>query len=379
MAKAAARRIILLLSPASEHERRIIRGFCRLGKLEKPPWQVLWEEWKNLTDRPEELEKFDGAVILPRDAEELALVRSLLPCTVNVSTRFGPVPEGSVVVDNLAAGRLAGRHLRDRLHVGFAFVGTTSHLYSRERWQGFCEVVAPAEPEVFDFGTTQGDGLKNLRRFVGRLPPATGIFAANDIFARTVVQAGTQAGRHFPDDLSVVGMDADDMISLSLPVALSSVDPDSDRLGWEAARMLKDWMEDGRPSVPQVTIEPAGVIENASTNHFVTADAETGTAMKILRAEATQGLTVDDLAKRMGMGRRTLERRFHAAFGTGVAEQLRSERIRHACLLLRDSNLPVKLIAEQCGFSDLFYFSSAFRRSTGTSPTGYRESARSRY
>ncbi len=65
-------------------------------------------------------------------------------------------------------------------------------------------------------------------------------------------------------------------------------------------------------------------------------------------------------------------RLFAAAYGTTPQKYLMSIRIRHACALLRDSTLPITEIALRCGFSDSNYFSRAFKKLSGTTPTHYR-------
>jgi AraC family cel operon transcriptional repressor len=55
-----------------------------------------------------------------------------------------------------------------------------------------------------------------------------------------------------------------------------------------------------------------------------------------------------------------------------VARELHLRRISYACELLRDSQKSVREIALKCGFSNVDYFSAAFRRTRGTTPLAYR-------
>jgi AraC-like DNA-binding protein len=68
--------------------------------------------------------------------------------------------------------------------------------------------------------------------------------------------------------------------------------------------------------------------------------------------------------------------RFHAVFkqAVGVAPKvyLRNQRLRRACELLVQSDLPVYAVAEQCGFESSFYFCRVFRRYVGQTPMGFR-------
>jgi AraC-like DNA-binding protein len=87
----------------------------------------------------------------------------------------------------------------------------------------------------------------------------------------------------------------------------------------------------------------------------------------------TQMANLPDLAKTLGCSERTLRRHMHEE---GVhLNRLKSEcRMELAIGLLTDSKLSVEEIAERACFSDAVVFRRAFKRWTGTSPSGYRHS-----
>ena len=51
-------------------------------------------------------------------------------------------------------------------------------------------------------------------------------------------------------------------------------------------------------------------------------------------------------------------------------------RFERAKKLLRETNLPIKAIAQQVGFPDPLHFSHQFRRHVALSPRGWREESR---
>ena len=83
--------------------------------------------------------------------------------------------------------------------------------------------------------------------------------------------------------------------------------------------------------------------------------------------------TVESLAARVGMSRSIFAQRFSAAYGSGPIELLRDLRLRRAARLLRDTDLPVKTIAHEVGFSSRTAFSRLFEQRTGQSPLHYRQ------
>lgn len=69
-------------------------------------------------------------------------------------------------------------------------------------------------------------------------------------------------------------------------------------------------------------------------------------------------------------------RRFRERFGCTVGEYLRQLRISHALGLLMETDMPLREIALDAGFSDQPHFTRLFRRSTGLPPGAFRSQSR---
>lgn len=63
---------------------------------------------------------------------------------------------------------------------------------------------------------------------------------------------------------------------------------------------------------------------------------------------------------------------FRRSFAARPATISPGFRIQRACQLLLHSSLSVSAVAVSAGFADPFYFSRAFRREVGCSPSAYR-------
>ena len=83
-------------------------------------------------------------------------------------------------------------------------------------------------------------------------------------------------------------------------------------------------------------------------------------------------LPVARLARRAGMSRRNLDRRFREITGAAPLTWLTHQRVLHAQQLLESTRLPVEEVARRCGFSSAAALRQPFKRVTGTAPAAYR-------
>ncbi|HEX6376684.1 MAG TPA: AraC family transcriptional regulator [Allosphingosinicella sp.] len=86
---------------------------------------------------------------------------------------------------------------------------------------------------------------------------------------------------------------------------------------------------------------------------------------------ASGDVGIDRVARDLGYSRQTLYRRLKAE-GITYEQLLDRLRRRLALRLVREQGLPVKEAAYRLGFSDPAAFSRAFKRWTGSSPSGMR-------
>lgn len=80
------------------------------------------------------------------------------------------------------------------------------------------------------------------------------------------------------------------------------------------------------------------------------------------------------LAAELGMSDRTFRREFAKRTGHPPHQYLLASRISHARELLAHTDLPIKQIARELGYADVFYFTRQFRHLTGVPPAIYRKS-----
>lgn len=96
------------------------------------------------------------------------------------------------------------------------------------------------------------------------------------------------------------------------------------------------------------------------------------------RQHLDRPITVDDLAARSAMSRRTFARHFQAATGTSPYRWLLHQRIHRAQHLLETTDLPVDAVAARCGLVNAGNLRKHFARLVRTAPHAYRQTFRTR-
>jgi transcriptional regulator GlxA family with amidase domain len=98
-----------------------------------------------------------------------------------------------------------------------------------------------------------------------------------------------------------------------------------------------------------------------------------GETMSWALTQLDQLLPVDALARRANMSRRNFDRRFRELTGATPANWLTHQRVIRAQRLLERTDMPVDVVARQCGFSSGAALRPHFRRLVGVVPAVYRE------
>jgi len=105
-------------------------------------------------------------------------------------------------------------------------------------------------------------------------------------------------------------------------------------------------------------------------------DPQIGLALSAIHRQPGHDWTVEELARACSLSRSAFAARFAARIGKPPATYLAHVRLDAATGLLRDTFLPVALIAENVGYASEAAFSRAFRNRYGTPPARWRRDTR---
>jgi LacI family transcriptional regulator len=332
-----------------------------LGDL-SPRWLRNWEG-DGIIARVENRPTADAIRRLGLPAVDL---RCVLPDLESPSTR----------PDDDGIARLVSEHLLERGFRQFAYCGFNGADYSDARRERFAKRITQAGFPCSVFEDTQGPrqgstaayeeyGLKGEDRvahWLRSLPKPVGLMACNDIRGQQVLNACRDVGLQVPDEVAVIGVDNDEMLCELSDPPLTSVAPNSKRIGYEAAELLTRMMAGREPPAAPLFVEPEGVVTRRSTDVLAIEDRHIASVVRFIRDHACEGIDVSDILKADPLSRSALERRFARTLGRSPKEEILRVRLNRARQLLSETDFPLWTIAEKIGLEHSEYLNVIFKK-----------------
>jgi len=213
----------------------------------------------------------DGIVLCPTmtSAEPIQWLRSKRVPFVLVSRHMDDERCDYVISDNVAAGRLATRHLLSEGHRRIAHIMGPEHLScARERLLGYRleleEAGVEYDPQLVFECDWRGCPLDvGLDRWWRADEPVTAVFAYNDLIAVDCISRLKQRDLRVPDDVAVVGHDDTFFASFCEPPLTTVAQPSFD-LGARAVEIvLMRERGEADASPVHVVLEPRLVVRES--------------------------------------------------------------------------------------------------------------------
>ena len=214
---------------------------------------------------------------------------------------------------------------------------------------------------------------EELTLWLCTLPGQTALIASNDHYGRRVLGASVDAGINVPEDLAVIGVDNDEIICELCYPTLSSVVPNTEQIGYLAAKTLHQLLNGGKRPPREQLIKPLSIFTRRSTDATAVSDRFVSTALQFIHSHATGAIDVNDVVRQTQSSRRFLEQRFRQVVGRPIHAEIARVRIETTQRLLTTTSLSIKEIACQSGFQRPDYLSAVFQKILGMSPSAYRQ------
>lgn len=383
------RKILLALEMADASSRMQLMGVFRYAAKGRH-WDIRIlqtpEEFNPAAVRNTVEGRVDGVIscVAGVQGAALALAQSPLP-SVFMDVPFPKMGTGLqatsfVKTNDVAIGRLGAQHfcsLGD--FAAYAFVSPPERpSWAQARADAFRREIRTRRHVGVDVFQIPDDvpsekAYDKLVQFITERPKPLAVLAASDKTARTVLEACGDAQLEVPQQVSVLGVDNDELLcDLAMP-QLSSISPDFETEGYRAAQALDRLMKSRTPLVQTVLCPVKGITERASTRSPAPAADLVRRALAYIHEHVREGISVDDVVQQLGASRRLADLRFRQLQRLSIGEVIRRERLRLVEHLLLKTTLSPSRIAVQCGFPNANALGNFFRSQHGVSPTRWRK------
>jgi LacI family transcriptional regulator len=272
-----------------------------------------------------------------------------------------------VMTDHAAIAELAVDHFAKRgyRNVGFAWAFDT--VVKRRRAEA---IAAAAGARRLAFHDVPLERLAELPRH-GVCP--IGLLTADDAIALRALRACEDARLRVPEQVAVMGVDNFEYRCDPASVPLTSIDPDQERVGYEAAAMLDRLMNGEELDERSVQVPPRGIVERDSTAMHAVNDVEVARALRYIVQHYRAPVGLRDVARATDISLRRLQTRFKDQIGKTILHEINDRRVKTAQEMLQRTRKKIRVVAAECGFGSSVKMIRVFQQYLGTSPKRYRQ------
>ncbi len=375
-------RVAVMLDLASAYGRSEAMGVAQYVASHQP-WRV---ELSVATQSTRSIRQIDAdGLIMPvtTEAQRDEVLRLGIP-TVSIAGNLTDTGFPVVTADHEKIGRMAAEFFLQRGFEFMAFCGISDRYYSPRRGKGFAQTLQKAGIECHMHEKNaptarrnrSSDQKQRLAQWLVGLPKPCGLFVCDDLQAVELLDAARQVGVRVPNDVAVLSVDNDELsCNLSDP-PLSSIDHGTQQIGYQAGNLLDRMLRGESVSLKPVVVPPTAIVPRRSTDVYPKSDPHVNRALAFMQNNLTRRILVDEIVEASGVSRRLLENAFRKVIHRSILDEyhrLQTEMITH---LLRNTTIPLKQIALQMGFNNVYYFNAFFKRNMGVPPGQYRKTSR---
>ena len=384
--------IALLIESSRNYGRGVLRGIARYAHAHGP-WSFFVQERELHSGIPKWLRNWKGDGIIAR-IENRGMAAQLLKLDCPVvdvlgSFRFQGVP--AFDTEATAVAKMAADFFLKAGFKHFVFSGYQGIPFSDRRAAAFAKYLAengktveemPVVPRIGDASDIQAIEQYGMMtnqitaRWLNARPHPLAVLACNDVRAQQILNACRKHNIRVPEEVAVLGVDNDDVLCNLCEPPLTSIEPNTDRLGYEAAAVLAQTMAGEKVSAHFTQIPPLRLLERASTDVIAMDDMEMVQAVRFIRNEVGSGIAVKDVLAHVNRSRTGMEQKFRRWLGTGIHAHIEHRRLERVCRLLQETEYNLDEVARRAGFSTAAHLCRLFKKNFRQTPTQFRKGAR---
>ena len=377
-------RILVLIDSATEFSRRFLTGLIRYAQ-EKGPWifyrlpfyyKVLYGEI-GIIQRIEEWGI--DAVIAQWEYQEVQFLKNLDIPVFLQNYEDNADWFSKISGDYLEVGAMAADFFAKKKFKNFAFYGNKNFLWSKGRAEGYRIKIEKLRGNYYYF---ESEYLTNsqwsrshieLNEWLSSLPKPVAVFACDDYFALQVAEMCKINNIDIPNEISLLGVDNDELIcNLSHP-SISSIVTDDENIGYVAGKKLHT-LNINKKNIPfKIAKKPIRIEQRQSTERYNISNKDIIKVIDYIEKNFTSDISIDSLAQIVPLGRRTLEKKFKEAMDTSIYQFILDKKIEYLSNELITTKKSLLDITIETGFNDVRNAYRLFKKSTGYTPLVFRK------
>jgi len=377
-------KILLLIDYSSEFSRRLLRGLIQYAH-EHGPWLFyrLPTYYKIMYGKEGIIEwakSWQADAILARwDHEGTNLLASLnIPVVLQNYKSRSPY-FSNLTGDYVGTGVMAAQFFIKRRFRNFAFYGNKGVVWSRERAEGFRKEIEKVGGNYSYFESENLNGEQWSRSYIQlddwllSLPKPVGLFACDDSFALQISEICKINNIQIPEEISLLGVDNDDLICNLSDPPISSIALDVEKGGYEAGRLIDRYIRKERKDPFNIIIKPTRFELRKSTEKYDISNAYISQVVNYIEENLISDINIKELAQMVPLSRRNLEAKFKKEMNISIYQFILQGRIEYLSNLLLTTNRSLFDLALESGFNDSKNISRIFKKIKGCTPTEFRQ------
>lgn len=380
-------RLLIISDFTEQFPYRLLRGIMAWSRRSEQPWVVCkmppsYKRKIGIRGVVRWAQNWRANVVIgqfdPGDDVSLFRKNGIVAIAQDYISRFEGIP--NITADYQLTGAMAAVQMYGHGYRHFGFFGYEKVCWSDGRLKGYRDRLK-AEfnvDTIHIFNNRQlsemwSYDIAELREWLLSLPKPIGIFACDDNQAEILLETCQASNLNVPLDVAIIGVDNDEVTcNLTVP-AISSVDMDIEKAGYQVAEMATRMVEDPSYRGEDIVIRPIALVGRGSTAAMATKDPVVAEAMRYIFQNRARKLQVSDVIKQVPVSRRLLEQRFKEVTGASIYTVISNLRMDYFAQQLVSSQDTISEIAARMDEPDTKSISRRFLALKGCTPTEYRK------
>ena len=377
------KRILILIDYSSEFSRRLLRGLIQYSK-DHGPWLFyrLPTYYKTMYGKEGIVEwakswKAD-AILAKWDHEGTNLLSTLNIPVVLQNFKSRSPHFSNLTGDYYGTGEMAAKFFIKRRYRNFAFYGNKDVIWSQERAEGFRSEVEKVGGNYYYFESEDLGGKEwsskhiEMDEWLLSLPKPVGLFACDDDFALRISQICRINNIKIPEEISLLGVDNDDLICNLSDPPISSIVTDVEKGGYETGRLIDRMLKEEINEPFDIIVKPTRIELRKSTEKYDISNDYISEVVNYIEDNFTKEINIESLTELVPLSRRNLEVKFKEEMGTTIYQFILNCRIDYFADLLISSERTLYDMALESGFNDCKNISRIFKKHKGYTPVEYK-------